>query len=90
MKYGKLGRRKRFSFSSPKSSDRLLFNGYRGSFPGNDADQSPPTSAEMKNEWIYTSAPPIQLHGVEKNFYFLLECNVVHPGADAVSISGVG
>jgi hypothetical protein len=29
-------------------------------------DHSPPTSAEMKNEWIYTSAPPIWLHGVLK------------------------
>jgi hypothetical protein len=68
MKYGKLGRLKRFSFSSPKSSDPLLFNGYRAFFPGSEADHSPPTSAEMKNGWIYTSATPI-LHGVENFFY---------------------
>jgi hypothetical protein len=35
---------------------RLLYNGYRGSFPrgkarpGRDADHSPPSSAEVENE----------------------------------------
>jgi hypothetical protein len=32
--------------------------------PGREADQSPPSSAEVKNAWSYTSAPPIRLHGV--------------------------
>jgi hypothetical protein len=32
--------------------------------PGRDADQSPPSSAEVKNMWSYTSIPPIYLHGV--------------------------
>lgn len=41
----------------------LLFSGYRGSFvwikrPGHDADHSPPSSSELKNEWSYTSTPP--------------------------------
>jgi hypothetical protein len=31
--------------------------------PGREADHSPPTSAEVKNTWIYTSTPPIRLHG---------------------------
>jgi hypothetical protein len=43
--------------------------GTRGSFPwgkaaGCDADHSPPSSAEVKNAWSYTSTPPIRLHGV--------------------------
>jgi hypothetical protein len=49
-------------FSSNLCPDRLwgppslLYNGYRGSFPrgqsvsGRDADHSPPSSAEVKNE----------------------------------------
>jgi hypothetical protein len=41
----------------------LLYNGYRGSFPGvkrprREADHSPPTSAEVKKIWIYISTPP--------------------------------
>jgi hypothetical protein len=36
------------------------------------ADHSPPTSVKVKNEWSYTSTPPIRLHGVDVgniNFY---------------------
>jgi hypothetical protein len=32
--------------------------------PGREADHSPPSSAEGKNAWSYTSTPPIRLHGV--------------------------
>jgi hypothetical protein len=32
--------------------------------PGREADQSPPSSAEVKNAWSYISTPPIHLHGV--------------------------
>jgi hypothetical protein len=32
--------------------------------PGHEADHSPPSSAEVKSAWIYTSTPPIRLHGV--------------------------
>ena len=53
--------------SSPKCPDRLwgppslLFNGYRDSLPGvvrpgREADHSPSPSAEVKNEWSYTSS----------------------------------
>jgi hypothetical protein len=31
---------------------------------GREGDNSPPTIADVKNEWSYTSAPPIRLHGV--------------------------
>jgi hypothetical protein len=32
--------------------------------PGREDDHSPPSSAEVKNEWSYTGTPPIHLHGV--------------------------
>jgi hypothetical protein len=32
--------------------------------PGREADHSPPSSAEVKIAWSYTSTPPIRLHGV--------------------------
>jgi hypothetical protein len=31
---------------------------------GREADHPPPSSAEFKNAWSYTSTPPIRLHGV--------------------------
>jgi hypothetical protein len=31
---------------------------------GREADHSPPSSAEVKNVWSYTSTPPIRLHDV--------------------------
>jgi hypothetical protein len=31
--------------------------GTRGSFPGGEADHLPPSSAEVKNAWSYTSTP---------------------------------
>jgi hypothetical protein len=41
----------------------------RGSFPGGkavggEADHSPPSSADAKNAWMYTSKPKIRLHRV--------------------------
>jgi hypothetical protein len=39
--------------------------GTRGSIPGGEAaTHSPPSSAEVKNAWSYTSTPPIRLDGV--------------------------
>jgi hypothetical protein len=32
--------------------------------PGHEADNPPPSSAEVKNAWRYTSTPPICLHGM--------------------------
>jgi len=32
--------------------------------PGPEADHSPPTSAEIKNAWSYTSTTPVRLHSV--------------------------
>jgi len=33
-------------------------------WPGYEADNSPPSSAEVKNALIYTYTPPIRLHDV--------------------------
>jgi hypothetical protein len=33
-------------------------------WPGHEADNTLPSSAEVKNAWSYTSTPPIRLHGV--------------------------
>jgi hypothetical protein len=35
--------------------------------PGHEVDHSPPSSAEVKNAWSYTSTPPICFHGVVLN-----------------------
>jgi hypothetical protein len=35
-----------------------------------EADHSPPSSAEVKKAWSYTSTPPIRLHGVVLTFTF--------------------
>jgi hypothetical protein len=32
--------------------------------PGREADHSPPSSAEVKNAWSYTTTPPVHLNGV--------------------------
>jgi len=40
----------------------LLFCGYWVSFP---ARKRPPCRADVKNEWSYTSTPPICLNGVD-------------------------
>jgi hypothetical protein len=57
-------------FSSPRCPDRLwgppnlLSNGNRGSLssgvkhPGREADNSPPTSADVKKMWLYKFTPP--------------------------------
>jgi hypothetical protein len=59
-----LGRDKTCLFSTASrialGPSSLLPNGYRGALspgvkrPGREADNSPPTSAEVKNTWIYT------------------------------------
>jgi hypothetical protein len=36
-------------------------------WPGHEPEQSPPSSAELTNEWSYTSTPRILLDGVVLN-----------------------
>jgi len=56
-----------FLFSLPRP-DRLWgllsMGAGRIKWPGRESDHSPPSSAEVKNAWRYTSTPPISLHGV--------------------------
>jgi len=32
--------------------------------PGREGNHSPPSSADVKNAWSYTSTPPTRLHGM--------------------------
>ena len=56
------------------------FSGYRLPFPKvnqlvRDVDHSPPSIAEVKNEWNYSSNPPICLQGVDTDsfrFFFTI------------------
>jgi hypothetical protein len=42
-----------------------------GEQPGREVNPSPPASAEVKNEWSYTSTPATCFHGLERlNFTF--------------------
>jgi len=34
---------------------------------GREVDHSPPSNAEVKNQWSYTFHPPTRLHGLDKN-----------------------
>ena len=65
-------------FSSQKRPGRLwgppslLLNGHYGSFPrkkrqGYAVNHPPPSSAEVKNVWCYTSAPFCSLLGVDRD-----------------------
>ena len=54
-------------------------DGYWGSYPGgvvvkkpgHEFNHSPPFSAEVKNEWSYTSTPPTRLHGLKQGNLYL-------------------
>jgi hypothetical protein len=35
--------------------------------PGHKPDQSPSSSAEVKDAWSYTSTSPIRFHGLDRN-----------------------
>ena len=60
----------RQTYTSPRSRDptSLLYDGYRSSFlrvmRSRRGNHSPLSSAEIGNEWRYTSTPPLCLHGV--------------------------
>jgi hypothetical protein len=48
-----------------------FFPGGKADGSGSDVKYSPPSSAEVKNEWRYTATPLICLHGVGINFTIL-------------------
>lgn len=75
------GRRKKFSLLQNQSNwfwglSSILFNLYCGSFPAikqlwRELDHSPPSGAQVKNEWSYTPTTPILLQGTNRdNFTF--------------------
>jgi hypothetical protein len=39
---------------------------------GSETNHPTPSSAEVKNVWRYTSAPPICLHGVHRNNFVVI------------------
>jgi hypothetical protein len=43
--------------------------------PGREVDRPPQSSAEVKNEWSYSSTPPICFHGVDRD-NFTLQCEL--------------
>jgi hypothetical protein len=58
-----------FKLSARWEPGLFLWRGGGGSKRrGSEADHSPPSSTEVKNECSYTSTPPICLQGVDRNF----------------------
>jgi len=58
--------------NSGRARDISLFIGYQGSFPGIKqrgcgVHYSIPSGVKVKNGWICNSAPPILLHGMERD-----------------------
>jgi hypothetical protein len=52
----------------------VLVNGYLGYFPGvkwpgREADHSPPSNVEVKNEWSHASSPPVCLNAVDRGIF---------------------
>jgi len=48
---------------------RASYTGVQGSFsrinqPGHESDHLPPSNTKVKNEWSYTSSPPLCLHDI--------------------------
>jgi hypothetical protein len=83
---GSISRRKKKLFSDPKLPEKLwapkasyskgVWNYFLGGAkqPGREADNSPPSSAEVKNEWSYTSSAPYAFVACKRItlFFFLL------------------
>jgi len=55
------------SRSALKSHPASYPGGTGGLYPEGEADRSPPSSAEVKNAWSYTSTPLVSFHGVVRN-----------------------
>jgi hypothetical protein len=55
----------------PWGPPSLLYNGYRVKRPGRGADHPPPSSAEVTNEYSYTSTPPLGLRACYRAKFIL-------------------
>jgi hypothetical protein len=53
---------------------------------GHEVNHSPPSTAEVKNEWSYTSTPPICLHDVKREQTTLLNLAPSHVGMWGVEV----
>jgi hypothetical protein len=57
----------------PWNPPNLLFSAYRGSFPGGRAAEfvqfSSPSFAEVEIEWMFTSAPLIRFHDMDRESF---------------------
>ena len=81
---GSIPSRSKKFFSYPKLPDRLrgpfslIFKGYYEQFlrgvkrPGREAEHSPPSSAEIKNEWSYTPTASYAFVACKRKTFFLL------------------
>ena len=84
------GRGLRF-FSFPKRPNRLFGqpDGYRDYFlgvqwPEREVNPLPPT-AEVKNEWSYTSTPPVCRRGVGREYFTIFNLNLAKGSTEAVT-----
>jgi hypothetical protein len=59
-------------------------------WPGREADHSPPSSCEVKNEWSYTFTPPIRLHGVVHRDNFNFTTSPIHSDSEMNQQTRVG
>lgn len=50
--------------------------------PGRKFDHSPPSSADIKNEWSFTSTSPIGLHGIDGDNFTSMEHKTLSFGDD--------
>jgi hypothetical protein len=62
------------TFTQDLGPPSLLLKGQRYSLsgvkrPGREAEQSPPSSAEVTNEWIYAPTPPVCMHGGDRESF---------------------
>jgi hypothetical protein len=46
--------------------------------PGSEVDHWPRSSAEVKNEWNYSSTPSIYLHGADRDKFYIFICTLVY------------
>jgi hypothetical protein len=59
-----------------------MFHRYRGSLTvlkhhGTDADFASPSSVKVKNEWSYTTTPPIRLNDVHRETLTFIEADII-------------